>query len=78
MITCSDLQGRPLYINPDLMERIEVTPDTQVVFVNGKRLYVSEKPEVLVERIIAYRRQIGGGGAIPSWPGGGPADVNEE
>ncbi len=78
MITCSDLQGRPLYINPDLLERIEVTPDTQIVFVNGKRLYVSEKPEVLVERIIAYRRQIGGGGSIPTWHDGDPTNVNEE
>ena len=67
MIICSDLHARPLYVNPDLLERIELTPDTQLVFVNGKRTYVKESPEVIVERIVEYRRRIGAGGVIPVW-----------
>ncbi len=71
MITCSDLHGRPLYINPDLLERIEVTPDTQLVFVNGKRTYVKESPEEIVERIVEFRNRTGGHHAVPVWPAHG-------
>ncbi len=67
MITCSDLHGAQHYINPDLLLAIEVTPDTQLVFVNGHRLYVSETPEEIVERIIELRRRTGCGAAPPSW-----------
>ncbi len=67
MIICSDLHGRPLYINPDLLERIELTPDTQLVLVNGKRTFVKEKPEVIIERIIAYRQRTGVCNALPVW-----------
>ena len=67
MIICSDLHDRPLYINPDLLERIELTPDTQLVFVNGKRTFVKETPEVLVDRIVAYRQRTGVCSAVPTW-----------
>lgn len=67
MIICSDLHGRPLYVNPDLLERIELTPDTQLVFVNGKRTYVKEAPEVIVDRIVAYRQRTGVCNAVPVW-----------
>ncbi len=78
MINCTDLQGRLLFVNPDLMERIELTPDTQIVFVNGRRLYVSEEPEKLVERIVEYRQRVGiGAGAVPVGPGGDQTCVRE-
>jgi len=65
MINCSDLHDRPLYINPDLLERIEITPDTQLVFVNGKRTYVKETPEEIVERIVAFRKRAGIARMVP-------------
>ena len=67
MIICSDLHDRPLYINPDLLERIELTPDTQLVFVNGKRTYVKESPEIIVDRIVAFRQRVGVCSAVPVW-----------
>ena len=68
MINCSDLHGRPLYVNPDLLERIELTPDTQLLFINGKRVYVAESPEVIVDRIIEYRRRTGLYGPVAVCP----------
>lgn len=67
MITCSDLHGRACYVNPDLIETIEVTPDTQLVFVNGHRMFVSEKPEEIVERIVAFRIRTGCGARPLRW-----------
>ncbi len=67
MITCSDLHGKACYVNPDLIESIEVTPDTQLVFVNGHRMYVSESPEEIVERIVQFRIRTGCGARPPTW-----------
>jgi flagellar protein FlbD len=66
MITCTDLHGKACYVNPDLIESIEVTPDTQLVFVNGHRMYVSETPEEIVDRIVEFRR-LTGCGRPPAW-----------
>ena len=65
MITCSDLHGKTCYINPDLILSIEVTPDTQLVFLNGHRMYVSELPEDIVERIVQFRIRTGTGIRTP-------------
>ena len=78
MILCSDLHDRPLYVNPDLLERIELTPDTQLVFVNGKRTFVKEAPEVLVDRIIAYRQRTGVCSAVPNWRNDVPPTKDKE
>ena len=55
MIRVTDLRGNPRYVNAELIESISCNPDTQIVFMNGHRLYTSESPEILTERIIAYR-----------------------
>jgi flagellar protein FlbD len=65
MISCSDLHGRPLYVNPDLLEGIELTPDTQLVFIGGKRTYVKESPEEIVDRIVAFRQRTAARAIIP-------------
>ena len=78
MIICSDLHGRPLYINPDLLERIELTPDTQLVFVNGKRTFVKEAPEIIVDRIVAFRQRTGVCNAVPIWRKEVVADQSKE
>lgn len=67
MITCSDLHGKLCYINPDLLIGIEITPDTQLVFVNGHRQFVSETPDEIVERIVAFRIRTGVGSRPPAW-----------
>lgn len=67
MITCSDLHGKVSYINPDLLERIDVTPDTQLVFVNGHRIFVSETPEEIVARIVDFRLRTGCRARRPAW-----------
>jgi flagellar protein FlbD len=56
MIQVTTLHGKELYINAELIERIEVTPDTQIVLVGGRHFYVSEAPEVVAARVIDYRR----------------------
>jgi flagellar protein FlbD len=59
MIEVTRLDGREFYINPHQIEYIELNPDTTLIMLSGKRLIVREDYQVVLERIIAYRREIG-------------------
>jgi flagellar protein FlbD len=63
MIEITRLDGSHLLINSDLIEFIEATPDTVITLSNQKKLVVRDTPEELLDRIMAYRRQVGG--ALP-------------
>ena len=58
MIDVTRLGGGALVINVDLILSIEQTPDTMIVFANGEKLLVLETPAVIVERVLAYRKQV--------------------
>ena len=55
MILVHRLRGEPMFINSDLIESIESTPDTIVTMVDGRRLVVSESPDAVVDSIRSYR-----------------------
>ncbi len=56
MIQITDLQGKEHYVNADLIELVESTPDTQVVLTNGHRHFARETPADIADRVLAYRR----------------------
>lgn len=58
MILVHRLRGEPLYVNADLIETIEATPDTVLTLVDGRRLIVDDSPEVVVERFTAFRASL--------------------
>ncbi|HEX2923811.1 MAG TPA: flagellar FlbD family protein [Chloroflexota bacterium] len=58
MIRVSRLDGSELTINSDLVEAIEGTPDTVISLVNGHKLVVKETVDVVVDRIVEFRRRI--------------------
>ncbi len=58
MILVSRLSGETFYLNSNLIETIEETPDTVIKLVNDKTLIVKEKVPVVIERIIEYNRKI--------------------
>ncbi len=57
MIRVKDLHGKQLYINVDMIEFLEANPDTQIVMNDGRRVFVRETPEDIVELIIAYKHR---------------------
>lgn len=61
MILVTRRNGREIFLNAELIETVEATPDTVITLINQKKYLVQESPEELVARIIAYRRQIGSG-----------------
>jgi flagellar protein FlbD len=52
------LTGQPFAINPDLIERIECTPDTILVLVDGTRYIVTETMDEVVSLIRDHRADI--------------------
>jgi flagellar protein FlbD len=66
MIQLTRLNHVPLVLNSDLIEHIEVTPDTVVTLTTGQKIVVLESAEEVVERIIRFRRSIiSGAGECP-------------
>jgi flagellar protein FlbD len=57
-------------LNPDLIERVEKTPDTVVSLTNGGKFIVIETPEQVVSLIRAWRSSI----VAAALPGGSPLD----
>ena len=60
MIVITRLNGTEYYINPHQIESIELRPDTTLQMLSGKYVVVKEKAEEVIDRIIEYRRKIGG------------------
>ncbi|HON12638.1 MAG TPA: flagellar FlbD family protein [Treponema sp.] len=60
MIRVTRLNGTEYYINPHQIESIETHPDTTLIMLSGKKVIVREKPEQILQRIIEYRKLIGG------------------
>jgi flagellar protein FlbD len=58
VILVTRFNGSQFYINPELIQSIEATPDTVITLLNSSKVIVKEPPQVLVERIIEYRRKI--------------------
>jgi flagellar protein FlbD len=64
MIYVTRLNRKPLVLNSDLIEQIEMTPDTVISLTTGEKIMVLESSDELVERVVNFRRSI----ANPSRP----------
>jgi flagellar protein FlbD len=58
MIYLTRLNHQSLVVNSDLIKFIENAPDTVLTLTNGEKIVVREKPEEVVQRIIAFRRSL--------------------
>jgi flagellar protein FlbD len=58
MIRLTRLNHVPLIVNADLIEHVEVTPDTVVALTNGQKFMVLESAEEVVEKVIQFRKAI--------------------
>lgn len=58
MIQLTRLNYVPLIVNADLIEHVEVTPDTVVALTTGRKFMVRESPEELIDKVIQFRKAI--------------------
>jgi flagellar protein FlbD len=58
MITLTRLTGAQFALNPDLVERVDCTPDTVITLVDGTKYLVSETLQEVSDTILGYRASI--------------------
>jgi len=58
MIRLTRLNHALLVLNSDLIEHIDVTPDTVITLTTGQILRVRETAEEVVELVVEFRRRI--------------------
>jgi flagellar protein FlbD len=58
MIRLTRLNHIPMVLNSDLIEHIEMTPDTVITLTSGQKLIVLESADDVVREIVQYRRLI--------------------
>jgi flagellar protein FlbD len=75
MVRLTRLNHAPMVLNSDLIERIDITPDTVITLTNGEILRVRETAEEVVRRIMEYRRNIYG---PPEVSGPNPVNLDAE
>jgi len=58
LIQLTRLNHVPLIVNADLIEHVEVTPDTVVTLTTGQKFLVLESSEEIVAKVIQFRGAI--------------------
>ena len=56
MIQATRLNGSSIYLNPEIIETVEKTPDTIITLTSGKKYVVKESIEELSKRFIKYQQ----------------------
>ena len=58
MVRLTRLNHTSVVLNSDLIEHIDITPDTVITLTNGQILRVLETAEEVIQRVVEYRRRI--------------------
>ena len=58
MIHLTRTNHRAVVVNAELIEHVEMTPDTVVSMTTGEKFVVLETSDAVVEKVIAYRRSL--------------------
>jgi flagellar protein FlbD len=62
MVKLTKINNQEFFINSDLMEFIESTPDTIISLTTGKKVIVKESAEEVIQLIIEYKSK-----ALKNW-----------
>ena len=58
MIQLTRINRTALVLNSDLIEHVEVTPDTVISMTTGQKFMVRESADEVIRKVVAFRRQI--------------------
>ncbi len=61
MIYVTRLNHTRMVLNSDLIEQIEMTPDTVISLTTGQKIMVLESCDELVQRVVKFRQSIAAG-----------------
>ncbi len=58
MIRLTRFNGTNIYINAELIQTIEGTPDAVITLTNNVKIIVKEPPEQIVQQVIRYQQEV--------------------
>lgn len=58
MIKLTGLNKKEFILNAEVIEKIEEVPDTLITLINGKRYLVLESTEVIIDKVLKYKKKI--------------------
>lgn len=58
MILLNRINGQPFALNPDLVERVESTPDTVLTLVNGAKYVIAQSVDEVTALVAGYRADV--------------------
>ena len=58
MIYLTRLNSASMVLNSDLIEHLDITPDTVITLTTGQILRVREPADEVIQRIVQFRRRI--------------------
>ena len=59
MICLTKLNDKQFFLNPDLIEFMEETPDTVITLTTNVKILVKEPASEVIDRIVSFRARIG-------------------
>lgn len=60
MIYLTRLNGKQIVLNSDLIEMMEVTPDTVLTLTNERKYIVRESLDEIIEKVIEFKKKCHG------------------
>jgi len=58
VILVTRLNGSVFALNPDLIQRVDATPDTVVTLVDGVKFVITEPLADIIDRIMTFRARV--------------------
>lgn len=58
MIKLTRINHKPLVLNADLIEHLELTPETLISLTTGQKFMVLESADEVIERVLEFRSRI--------------------
>lgn len=58
MIKLTGLNKEEFILNAEVIEKIEAVPDSLITLINGKRYLVLESTDVIIEKVLKYKKKI--------------------
>ena len=60
MITLHKLNGTEFVVNANLIEVIDITPDTVITLINSRKYMVKESADQVIRLTVEYKKEIYG------------------
>ena len=64
MIRLTRLNSAPIVVNSDLIEHVDITPDTVIAMTTGQVFRVQETADEVIARVVEFRRRIAKPGRV--------------